>query len=230
MLLGPRTMRIGIHLLAFLLAAVWLVGTPSAAAAAGCIAPDNAQDFEVNVDVDSGEPNIHNNLSKAQLGTTNSHGRRAQILGTANTGLELRWRIKYQVREWRNVYCFWVASANVKINYHQLDVNIAAEYEPGSCQYEAVLDHEQEHVDVAQNIMSPYAQQIQQALTTLAIPTAHLPSVANSPEIAREEVEEVFRQTLLPVRDQMGKLLRERQAEVDSIENYRRTWRQCRKW
>ena len=223
-------MRLSLHLLAFLLAAAWFVATSSSAEAAGCIASDDAQDFKVNVDVDVGQPNIYNNLSKAQLGTSNTHGRRVQVLGTAQTNFELRWAIKYQVREWRNVYCFWVATADVAISYHQLDVNIAAEYEPGSCQYEAVLDHENEHVDVAHNIMSPYAQQIQQALTTLAIPTAHLPSLANSPEIAREEVEEVFRRTLFPVRDQMIRLLRERQAEVDTIENYRRTWRQCRKW
>lgn len=223
-------MRLRYHLLAISLAALWFLAAPNGAAAAGCEAPADAADFDVEVNIDVGEPTIHNRLSKAQLGTSNIHGKRAQILGTAQTGLELSWSINYQIREWRNVYCFWVANAEVKVSYQTLDVNIAAEYEPGSCQYEAVLDHEYEHVKVAQNIMAPYGQQIEQALTSLSIPTSHLPSLANSPEIAREEVEAVFRSVLTPVRDQMGQLLTERQGEVDTIENYRRTWRRCRKW
>jgi hypothetical protein len=223
-------MRFRCYLLAFFIAAAWFVAAPGGAQAAGCKAPRDAADFVVNVSIDVGQPNVYNQLSKAQLGTSNAHGRRRQVLGTTQSGVELRWAIKYQLREWRNVYCFWVASADVQISYQQLDVNIAAEYEPGSCQYEAVLDHEFEHVDVAQKIMSPYAQQIKQALTTLAIPTANLPSVANSPAIAREEVEEVFRHTLHPVRDKMIQVLAENQAEVDTIENYRRTWQRCRRW
>ncbi len=223
-------MRIRYLLLVFALAAVWDVATSSSAQAAGCRAPRSAPDFDVQVNVNIGEPVIHNHLSKADLGTSNLHGRRSQVLGNAATGLELRWSIQYQVREWRNVYCFWTHSATVEISYHQLDVNIASDYAPGSCQYEAVLDHELEHVAVAQNILQPYAQQLRQALTSLAIPTAHLPATANSPEIAREEVEEVFRRTLFPVRDQMSQLLEQQQAEVDTLENYRRTWRRCRKW
>ena len=182
--------------------------------------PPDAGDFEVNVNIDVGEPNVSNRLSKAQLGSSNTHGRRRQILGTTQGGLELRWSISYQVRNWKNVYCFWVASADVDISYHQIDVNIASEYEPGSCQYQAVRDHEYEHVEVAQEILRPYARQISAALTSLAIPTAHLPSVANSPEDARAEVETVFRQMLIPVRDKINRALAVNQAAVDSKENY----------
>ena len=218
------------HGLLFAIVAMWASTDASEARAAGCEASADAADYVVNVTIDIGEPRIFNDKYKADLGTTNVHGRRGQVLGTTQSGLELRWNINYQVREWRNVYCFWVADAHVEIAYHQLDVNIAAEYPPDSCQYNAILDHEYEHVEVAHSILQPYAQQIRQALTTLAIPTSHLPSLANSPEIAREEVEAVFRQTLAPVRDQMSQLLAQRQAEVDTIENYRRTWRRCRKW
>lgn len=223
-------MRARAHVFTILIALSGFAALSDGAAAAGCEATPGAASFEVDVNVDVGEPEIYNQLSKAQLGSSNFHGKRAQILGTTQSGLELRWSINYQVREWRNVYCFWVANAEVEISYQTLDVNIASEYEPGSCQYEAILDHEYEHVEVAQEIMSPYSQRIRQALTSLSIPTSHLPSVANSPEIARAEVEEVFRRILSPVRDEMAQLLSERQAEVDTLDNYRRTWRSCREW
>ncbi|NKB49168.1 MAG: hypothetical protein GKS02_07375 [Alphaproteobacteria bacterium] len=223
-------MRLRYHLFAFLVVVAGFGTFSDSASAAGCKAPRDAADLVVNVNVDIGEPVISNSLSKAELGTSSFHGREGQILGTTESGFELRWAINYELIKWRNVYCFWTARADVDISYQQLDVNIAAEYAPGSCQYEAVLDHENEHVEVAQSVMRPYAQQIKVALTSLAIPTAHLPSVANSPEIAQEEVEEVFRQTLLPVRDKMVQLLSERQAEVDTLENYRRTWQRCREW
>lgn len=223
-------MRLRHSLVVFFFAAAMFPAASNDAAAAGCKAPRNAADFVVNVDIDVGEPSVSNQLSKAQLGSTNAHGRRRQILGTTKSGFELRWSMSAQVRNWKNVYCFWVTSADVEISYHQLDVNIASEYEPGSCQYDAVLDHEYEHVEVAQEIMRPYARQIEQALTSLAIPTSHLPSVANSPEDAREEVEAAFRRTLHPVRDKINRALEVNQAVVDTKENYRRTWRRCSKW
>jgi hypothetical protein len=223
-------MRLRNHFLALLCAVAWFGVSTDGASAAGCRAPRDAGDFAVIVKVDVGEPNVYNSMSKAQLGTSNTHGRERQILGTTNSGLKLRWSISYQIRDWKNVYCFWVASAEVEISYHQLDVNIASEYEPGSCQYGAVLDHEYEHVQVAQSVMQPYTRQIQQALTSLAIPTSHLPSVANSPEDAREEVEEVFRRTLGPVREKIDRLLQVNQAVVDTKENYRKTFRRCEKW
>lgn len=223
-------MRLRHCLVVFLLTALGVTAAPNDAAAAGCSAPRNAGDFEVSVNVDVGEPSVSNNLNKAQLGRSNTHGRKGQILGTTKSGLELRWSISSHVRKWKNVYCFWVASADVDISYRQLDVIIASEYEPGSCQYEAVLDHEFEHVEVAQEIMQPFARQISVALTSLAIPTAHLPSVANSPEDAREEVEAVFRRTLDPVREKINRALAVNQAVVDTKENYRRTQRRCKQW
>jgi hypothetical protein len=212
------------------IAAACIAASSSDAWAAECRSPDDAGSLEVNVDIDPGEPNVYNHLSKAQLGSSSVHGRRRQVLGTTHSGVDLRWLIDYRVEEYSDGYCFWVARIDVEVSYQQLDVNIAAEFDPTSCQYKAVLDHEYEHVEVAQSIMQPYAQQIYQALTTLSIPTADLPAVADSPEQARVEVAAVLRRTLFPVRDQMGQLLRAKQAEVDTIENYRRTWRRCRRW
>lgn len=223
-------MRFRHGLMVFCLAGAGFAAASGDAAAAGCRASRGASEFEVSVNIDVGEPRVSNNLSKAQLGRSNMHGRKGQILGTTKSGLELRWTISYQLRKWKKQYCFWVASADVDISYHQLDVTIASEYEPGSCEYEAVLDHEYEHVEVAQEILRPYAKQIYVALTSLAIPTAHLPSVAYSSEDARAEVEAVFKSTLHPVRDKINRALEVNQAVVDTKENYRRTWRRCKNW
>lgn len=217
-------------MLAACLAVACFAASAQGATAAECEAPDDAGSFEVNVHIDAGKPNISNRLSKAQLSGALSHGRRRQILGVMQGDVDLRWFIDYKIKELRDGICFWVATADIELSYRQLDVYVAREYEPGSCEYEAVLDHEKEHVQVARSIMSPYAQQIQASLTTLSIPTPDLPSVAGSPEEARAHVNEVFRRQLMPVRERMYQVLRARQAEVDTSENYGRTFRQCRKW
>lgn len=230
-IMGAReTMRFRRRFLAGCCAAACYAATALGAAAAECRSPDDAGSFEVDVQIDAGETRISNNLSKAQLSGALSHGRRRNILGVMQGDVDLRWFINYKIEEYRDGICFWVASVDVELAYRQLDVFIAAEYEPGSCQYEAVLDHEKEHVQVAQSIMGPYAQQIYASLTTLSIPTPDLPSVADSPEAARAQVNEVFRRLLMPVRERMYLVLRAQQAEVDTRENYRRTFRQCRKW
>jgi len=225
-----ESMRFRRHFMAVCFAAACFAAFTNGAGAAECQSPDDAGSFEVNVHIDPGKSKISNNLSKAQLSGYNSHGRRRQILGTMQGDVDLRWFIKYEIEEFGDSNCFWVASADVELAYRQLDVNIASEYEPGSCQYEAILDHENEHVQVARSIMGPYAQQIYASLTTLSIPTPDLPSVADSPEQARAEVHKVFKRLLTPVRDKMHRVLRAKQAEVDTRENYRRTFRQCRRW
>jgi len=223
-------MRFHRHLLAVCLAAACFAASAQGAAAAECEAPDDAGSFEVKVHIDPGTSRISNKLSKAQLSGANSHGRRRQILGVMQGDVDLSWFINYKVEDFRDGICFWVASVDVELAYRQLDVYVAREYEPGSCQYKAILDHENEHVQVARSIMSPYAQQIQASLTTLSIPTRDLPSVADSSEEARAEVHEVFRRLLMPIRERMYRVVRAKQAEVDTLENYRRTFRQCRQW
>lgn len=223
-------MRVRHQLFAFLIAAVWFGASTDGAAAAGCRAPKNTSDFAVNIDVDIGEPSISNSMSKAQLGTSSFHGREGQILGNTRSGLELRWSFNYQVTRWQHVYCVWAADTDISLSYQQLDVNIASEYSPGSCQYEAVLDHENEHVEVAQRVMQPYARQIRQALTSVNIPTPRVAIVANTPELAQAAIEDAFRRTLIPVRDQLIRTLNEQQAHVDTLDNYRRTWQRCSKW
>ena len=223
-------MRLRRNLSACSIAAACIAVTSVGAAAAECRSPDDAGSLEVHVDIDAGEPNVYNQLSKAQLGTSNSHGRRRQVLGTTQSGVDLRWFIDYEVEEISNGYCFWISTIDVEVSYQQLDVNIAAEFDPTSCQYKAVLDHEYEHVQVAQSIMQPYAQKIYAALTTLSIPTPDLPSVADSPQEARAHVGAVLQRTLYPVRNEMARVLRAKQAEVDTLANYRRTWKRCRRW
>lgn len=218
------------YFLAAAFAAACFAASAPGAVAAECEAPDDAGSFAVKVHIDAGEPNISNELSKAQLSGAISHGRRRQILGVMQGDVDLRWLINYKVEKIRGGHCFWVASTDIELAYRQLDVYIAAEYEPGSCQYKAILDHENEHVQVARSIMAPYAQQIYAAMTTLSIPTRDLPSVAESPEEARAEVHATFKRLLMPIRARMFQVLRAKQADVDTRENYNRTFRQCRSW
>lgn len=201
------------------------------AAAAECQAPADAGGFEVRVDFDIKKPDIYHNLSKADLGTTNFHGRRGQILGNTQSSEELRLSSKIEFVERDGVVCFWVTRAEVDISLKQLDVYIATDYEAGSCKYEAVLDHENEHVAVAQSVTGAYAQGVEAALTTArSIPTAERPALAGSPDEARARVNALFQQTLAPVRDKMARVLKAKQAQVDTEENYRKTWQRCSRW
>ena len=122
-------MRLRYLFVVFFFATGWFIASIEDSAAAGCRAPRDATDFQVHVDVQVAEPQVFNHMSKAELGTTNSHGGERQILGTTQSGFSLSWSINYQVANWKNVYCFWTSSAEVELAYQTLDVNIAAEYE-----------------------------------------------------------------------------------------------------
>ncbi len=211
-------------------AVLGLAAPAGSASASECRALEHGGRFEVAVNIDVNEPDIYNNLSKAELGGSNAHGRRGQTLGTMQSGVSLSWSINYQFREAGDVVCFAVASADVDLAYDQLDIYIAADYQPQSCQYEAVLDHEQEHVVVAQTTMRAYEQRFRDALDSRSIPTPDRPAEARSQAEAQAEVDQLFKQKLLPLLEEMTQELEVRQAQVDTLENYQKTWRRCRRW
>ncbi len=122
-----------------------------------------------------GEPIVDNTRSKAALGTVARHGRSYRLLGRTDAGLIMKWDVRYGVVPHGSGYCVWVANIDLLLAHQVLDVYVASEYAPGSCQYQAILAHEYEHVDVAKRVMRGYEQRIRSALTSLSIPRPGLP-------------------------------------------------------
>lgn len=54
-------------------------------------------------------------------------------------------------------HCLWIRGVTVTLRIPSIIVYVAREYRPGSCQYKAVLAHEEEHVRRTKGLLTPFA-------------------------------------------------------------------------
>lgn len=76
-----------------------------------------------------------------------------------------RQQIEYNIRTFAEVYdeldraCVHIRNITVKMNYNPT-VYVATEYPKGSCEFNAVLEHELEHVKITQKALNKYAKKL----------------------------------------------------------------------
>lgn len=72
-------------------------------------------------------------------------------------------RIKPQGRG----YCVYVDRIDVDFGWDRMEVYVAAEYKPGSCEHRMILDHENQHVAINQRSLRDTAPRVRAALEAI---------------------------------------------------------------
>lgn len=125
-------------------------------------------------------------------------------------------------------FCLWISGLNATLSIPEMTVYVARNYQPGSCQYEAVLAHEQEHVRRTCELLQPFGQQLRQELARRLAKV--MPAVAATPaaadRLASQRVEAVMAEFI----DQLERERERTNAIIDSDESYRRTADRCPGW
>ena len=183
--------------------------------------------YEVKVRMELPPAPINHSLSIAKLTEGKLH---RVTLGKMASRIEVKFDTEYSAVPFGNKFCFWVQSIPVTLRYPSVEIYIAKEYGTRSCQYQAILAHEKDHVRIAQDNLERYTPSMRSALTSLLIPTGRAPQVVASPEQAKREVNALARKLLGPVSQNMFADLRKAQAAIDTPEEYRRVLRRCRNW
>lgn len=186
--------------------------------------------YDINVKIMFPKPRIDHGHSIAQLGRISGLGHNVRALGLMKPDLVIETRPKAQGLPLGNRFCFWITGFDVKLRYRRVDVFVAKEYPLGSCQYKAILEHEEEHVRVSRQNLEEFAPRIRRALTSLLIPTGQQPAKVVSADAARKNVKTISDELLQPVYKEMMAALVRAQKGVDTPEEYARVQRKCRHW
>lgn len=124
--------------------------------------------------------------------------------------------------------CGYLREVSITLGIQTLEVFVARDYAPGSCEYEAVVRHEAEHVDIHYRTLDEYAPRIAREL---AAGLQRRPWTMN---FSVEEVENTFRERTdierLSSFKRMMRTLDRRHGAIDTPESYRRTRMQCSNW
>lgn len=127
--------------------------------------------------------------------------------------------------------CVQIQRMDLVIGYDTLEVYIDKKYDPGSCEYEVVKEHENYHVRVSQDAMMFFKPDIEQALDTAL---SHLePEYAHSKEEAQRIFNNQFNRVIReiqPLIDHINQKIAEKNYIIDTPESYAETSALCDNW
>lgn len=150
-------------------------------------------------------------------------------IGLAASGFSLRYRPEVSYRRAQGVgYCVFLVRARVTAGYEKFTVYINNDYPEGSCEYDAVLAHEMEHVRIDREVLQKYEAKFQKVLRRL---------LRNKKAIYAQRMVEArsayyleFERQLKPVVAKMKAERDRRHAAIDTPENYRKEQAKCDNW
>ena len=208
-----------------------LLGMAGAGPADAAVCPSESLRYQVEVSIEMPPVAVHRDRSRSQLGLLSFHGPTDRILGVTASSLRAGTATRFGHRPLPGEgVCFWVERIEVTLRYESLDIYIASEYAPHSCQYRAILSHEERHAEVARSYLDDYVQTIRSALTSLAIPKPHSPSLVEQASAAQSTSQATIEKLLAPVLGRLRQDMAAAQSRIDSPAEYRRVEKQCPRW
>ena len=129
----------------------------------------------------------------------------------------------------RGGYCVYLNSLDVQFGWKRMQVFVASEFQPSTCEYRSVLDHENQHVSINNGALKDFAPRFRAEVEKILC--AQQPVfVAGNPErgmdIALESVDRGMSELLAQFQD----LMAARNAPLDSAHNYAATGKLCQNW
>ena len=182
------------------------------------------------------QPRYYHNMSTAQIESM----RHAQFHNKMmhNPGLTLaeqELKSDYQMggmqRGRRAEYCVWVESLALDFSYKRMDVYVSSQYSEGSCQYNVILGHENQHVAINNRTLQNYYSMMQKALwNARQIPTRAKPLSVRSLSQGKAIIAARINKIVNPIYDRFKKTVMAENAKIDTIANYRATQAKCSSW
>lgn len=186
--------------------------------------------YDIDIVLDIPPPTLNEDLDTKTLTRVVAGETSGSILGLAAAQIGMSTQFEARFAPNGKNYCYWVDSVELTLTISRLDVFVSADYEPGSCEYNVIFDHEQEHVEVYQDVVRKYGQRFEFELTSLLIPKAHSPKLVRDRERAQNDTKDLFERLLTPIVKQLEKEINREQGKIDTVQEYRRLHRKCRNW
>ena len=210
-------------------AAASLVGLTAFPAAADCPETDpsvtvTARHVDAVVRNDRTERDL-DAMSGVAAATTGSHGR---ALGLTTSRLGYRIDLDVTAGGTDGEVCVSATALMVEIAYTDTTIDVVRQYPPWSCQYEAIMDHELEHVRINHDTLNRYLGSIEQRVREEL--AAAFPVRAASIEAGQNAGAARIQATLDSAISVMVSDRDERHRRLDSGDSYAATAARCPEW
>ncbi len=141
----------------------------------------------------------------------------------------MRYDTKFYYRKAQMIgHCVALSEAKVTVGYDDITVYVSSEYPEGTCEYNAVLAHEQEHVQINRELLETYKAKFQEALRRVLrgkkVIFTHRKGEARSAYVLE------LRRQLKRVVAEMVSARNLKNGAIDTRDNYQRLLAQCDNW
>jgi hypothetical protein len=146
-------------------------------------------------------------------------------------GLQTLYEFNYSKKMFQDTYFLWVENLRVDFSYTTMTVYVSTQYPEGSCEYQAILNHENQHVQTHRQIYERYQKILQNVMSSsVDIPLANHPITVRSLEEGKTKISELISGVTNPVFDQFQQEVSQAQAQLDTTDNYRELRNRCSNW
>lgn len=233
---GPASIqmdRVRSAIIVFAVMVFWTVTLSGAALAFPCSPPKSAA--KVSLHLEPGQPQYVYDLDTAGIRNVVSDIRGYVAgpwhlpLGLTMTELGVRFETRFFVHKPQGGgYCVALAEAEVTVGFSALRVYISSNYAEGSCEFDAIMAHEQEHVQANREVIEDYKARFRALLRLMRrgkkVIFVHRKTATRSAYILH------LRHQFEPLVAEMKAALARRNSGIDTKENYQRVLAQCDNW
>lgn len=152
------------------------------------------------------------------------------VLGLGGGPMSLKLDTVYETKREGSVSC--VRPGGISITFTITPViMIARNYEKGSCEYEAVLTHEQKHIDAFSDFQTLYADKLKAYVARIARERIRAKVVSNvNVAFEQKQMDQTLKTALDSYLETMQEALYKRQMKIDSPQEYAHVAAQCSNW
>jgi hypothetical protein len=132
------------------------------------------------------------------------------------------------VKPVRGGYCIYINKVEAEFGWKRMDVYVASDFKPGTCEYRAVLDHENQHVSINNTALKEFAPRVRAALEKVL--QDQKPVFSHDGQIGTDAALDAVQDRMNGYLDQFQRLTADRNAPLDSQNNYGETAKLCSNW
>jgi hypothetical protein len=152
-----------------------------------------------------------------------------KILGLTQTDFKysLETSVKY-TKTAGGRYCAYPVSFELNIGYADFIVYIDRKYLPGSCEYRAILKHENSHITIYRRYLEHYLPYIKKQVRAAAIGVR--PVIVSVPDQGTKYIQEQVQRRIRPLILKLNREANVSNARIDTPESYRKVQLLCDNW
>ena len=152
-------------------------------------------------------------------------------LTQAEYGNGTHYTVDWSKTWFKEEYKLWVEDLRVDFSYNTVNVYVTSDYPEDSCEYQATLEHENQHVEIHKKIYEQYQKIMREAVSqSTTLPLSSRPILVTSIEDGKRQAGEMISQVLDPIFGRFKEDLSTEQAKIDTPESYEGLRQKCRHW